>query len=1066
VRIQNTGVEQGYNTDANSFQFDEKGGGFTHSIKLSDLPIVVVGGTTYYEFVLDLHQDGSTPYLSLDELRLYVTTPSTPNPNALDSYDASTLKLNGLSPVFDMDGGADANDYTYVVLDSTFNAGSGRPDLFVDVPTAGFGTDSSQYVYLYSKFGVQYLNDEILGGATDAKNGGSANSTFEEWARGIGGPVQASGVTATVINQVTSAGGLVHSNVTSVPFGSYVRDTSTVTPSNTQIGTPTGTVTYYFYNTSTPVYPTTPAIGNSGPLTLVNGNVPNSEIEGPLAAGSYSFIAVYSGGPSSNGTDYFVGSVGPVEPLTVQQPSATISTVIDWVFPGGSEATDVSDVPLASVVHDSATITVLTTGGPTATDTVTYYFYNTDTPDYPTTPSIDSVTVTLVNGTVPESNQGSVNPHNEGPLAAGKYSFIAVYSGNYGTLVGAVEKLTVEKGGPVQGLAFVTTEIHTDPEEGDSATTEVGLGASVHDSATLNTATPVIPPQGTVTYTLSGAGLASLTAPSGWTVTGTGAATRWAYTVIVAQDGTVPESISTGPLVAGTDYAFVATFTTSDTNYDSATGDPEPLTVDQADTSTSTKVEDGNDTDITGKWVASTTVLHDSASVSSLNNSFTIGGQVTYTLYAGVYPNGTQVGSPETVAVGTESTPRGSLAAGKYYYIATYLGDSNYKCSTGDPEPFQINAPPTVVPHTYDCVNVGSTYSAPTTYGPGVLDGANDPDGGPSSSTAALVSGPTHNAASPPFVLNSNGSFSYTPDPAWAAAQPTGSHPTDSFQYKAFDGLDYSNVSTATLTINRAPVAVADNITTQLNVPVSGNLLSNDSDPDGTLTAEQVVVSKVNGSAANVGQTISLGGGSTVKVNADGTFTYTPGTDFHGSQYFTYTISDHCGLSSTTVTDPVSVASRAKTQGYWKNHETAATKTSASYWMLDNGTKVYTITIGGQTYTADQAVAMMTMSTGTGTSANAILMLWQQLVAAKLNVLNGVGTSAADSAAITDGDNAIIAAAVAAGKTGTNQMLSGNKKGALVWGDGTQAFVAVSSALGQRMVTDNNILDAFNSSGT
>jgi hypothetical protein len=64
------------------------------------------------------------------------------------------------------------------------NPGSGRPDLFVDMPVANFGSDLSQYVYIYSRFGVQDLNDQNLGGTADTGNGGSANDGFEEWARG------------------------------------------------------------------------------------------------------------------------------------------------------------------------------------------------------------------------------------------------------------------------------------------------------------------------------------------------------------------------------------------------------------------------------------------------------------------------------------------------------------------------------------------------------------------------------------------------------------------------------------------------------------------------------------------------------------------------------------------------------------------------------------------------------------------------------------------------------------------------------------------------------------------
>src|SRR5208337_948020 len=92
------------------------------------------------------------------------------------------------------------------------------------------------------------------------------------------------------------------------PLGTSVYDTATV--SGTPF-TPTGTVTYYFYNTASPTYGvTTPSSTQTVTLTGT-GAVPNSSATAALTAGSYAFIGVYSG--DSNYTGY----VGAVEPLTV-----------------------------------------------------------------------------------------------------------------------------------------------------------------------------------------------------------------------------------------------------------------------------------------------------------------------------------------------------------------------------------------------------------------------------------------------------------------------------------------------------------------------------------------------------------------------------------------------------------------------------------------------------------------------------------------------------------------------------------------------------------------------------
>ena len=53
VRIQSTGNESGYNTDISTFgtPLDTMGGGFTTPLLLADVPIVMIGGVAYREFL-------------------------------------------------------------------------------------------------------------------------------------------------------------------------------------------------------------------------------------------------------------------------------------------------------------------------------------------------------------------------------------------------------------------------------------------------------------------------------------------------------------------------------------------------------------------------------------------------------------------------------------------------------------------------------------------------------------------------------------------------------------------------------------------------------------------------------------------------------------------------------------------------------------------------------------------------------------------------------------------------------------------------------------------------------
>jgi hypothetical protein len=74
---------------------------------------------------------------------------------------------------------------------------------------------------------------------------------------------------------------------------------------------------------------------------------------------------------------------------------------------------------------------------------------------------------------------------------------------------------------------------------------------------------------------------------------------------------------------------------------------------------------------------------------------------------------------------------------------------------------------------------------------------------------------------------------------------------------------------------NSAPVANADSFTTGINVPVTGNVLSNDTDVDSAAASLRAVL----GTAPSNGSVV---------LNANGSFTYTPASGFTGTDTFTY----------------------------------------------------------------------------------------------------------------------------------------------------------------------------------
>jgi VCBS repeat-containing protein len=166
-----------------------------------------------------------------------------------------------------------------------------------------------------------------------------------------------------------------------------------------------------------------------------------------------------------------------------------------------------------------------------------------------------------------------------------------------------------------------------------------------------------------------------------------------------------------------------------------------------------------------------------------------------------------------------------------------------------------------------------------TVAAPGVLGNDTDPDG--DSLSAVVVSGPAHGSLN----LNADGGFTYTP-----AANFNG---TDTFTYRASDGTAQSNPATVTMTVtpvNDPPAATDDAYSTAedtLRTVAAPGVLGNDSDPDGDqLTA--VVAS-------------GPGHGSLI-LSADGSFTYTPATNYNGTDSFTYRVSD-----GTLQSDPATV---------------------------------------------------------------------------------------------------------------------------------------------------------------
>ncbi|UYQ94638.1 Ig-like domain-containing protein [Chitinophaga horti] len=150
-----------------------------------------------------------------------------------------------------------------------------------------------------------------------------------------------------------------------------------------------------------------------------------------------------------------------------------------------------------------------------------------------------------------------------------------------------------------------------------------------------------------------------------------------------------------------------------------------------------------------------------------------------------------------------------------------------------------------------------------------ILANDSDPDNDPL--TASVVTGPANGV----FTLNPNGTFTYTPNVPFIGI--------DQVVYAVCDTGNLCDTAIVTFNVqnvNDKPLAVDDNVTAREDSLVTGNVLTNDSDPDGDALTATLVTAPVNGA---------------VVLNADGSFTYTPNANYNGPDSLVYRICDNGG---------------------------------------------------------------------------------------------------------------------------------------------------------------------------
>jgi hypothetical protein len=333
---------------------------------------------------------------------------------------------------------------------------------------------------------------------------------------------------------------------TSLSLDSTVHDKAIVTGNGTTDVTGKADFTFFSNGTCTPGATNQNVIATDLNRTLTSGSPATLDnttfAQGPLDAGTYSFLVHYQGDTNDAADD------APCETVTIEKANSSTSTEIHLA----NESAAGSSVPLGSSIHDKATVSGNGTTTPTGNVTFTFFSGGNCT----TGTSAGAGTVTLVNGVAHPSTA-------ETNLAAGDYAFRARYNGdsNYQYSVSDCEPITVN-----QAQLTIGTKIHDANHNVIPDGSVVPLTNNVlHDTAQVGGKVGTFG-VGAVTFTFY---------TGGNCVTGT--ATLIATSPNADTASGDPRSVDTSALSVGS-YAFKASVA-GNSNYLGATSGCEPFSV-------------------------------------------------------------------------------------------------------------------------------------------------------------------------------------------------------------------------------------------------------------------------------------------------------------------------------------------------------------------------------------------------------------------------------------------------------------------------------------------------------
>ena len=607
----------------------------------------------------------------------------------------------------------------------------------------------------------------------------------------------------------------------------------------------------------------------NGTVTLVNG------------------VVSYQPNPTFSGTDPFTYTISDGEGGTA---TATVTITVTPTTVPPTTPTAVDDN--ASTSEDTATpVTVLT---------------NDTDPDNDIDPTTVRVTGDPTNGTTSVNPVTGVITYTPNPNWSGTDTF--TYEVCDATELCDTATVTVLVG-PVNDAPVAVNDSQTVAQGAPATVVPVLTNDSDVDRDTLTATSVTQPTNGTVTLvngvvsyqpnpTFSG------TDPFTYTISDGEGGTATATVTITVTPTTVPPTTPTAVddnASTSEDTATPVTVLTNDTDPDNdidpttvrVTGDPTNGTTSVNPVTgviTYTPNPNWSGTDTFTYEVCDATELCDTATVTVLvgpvndapvavNDSQTVAQGAPATVVP-VLTNDSDVDRDTLTATSVTQPTNGTVTlvngVVSYQPNPTFSGTDPFTYTISDGEGGTATATVTItvtpIANTNPvAVNDSQTVAqgAPATVVP-VL--TNDSDVDRDTLTATSVTQPTNGT-----VTLVNGVVSYQPNPTFSG--------TDPFTYTISDGEGGTATATVTMTVTPRLVLVDDVAT----VPAGGSVTIRPTQNDTAVPAGSVLTVPV---APNHG---------TVRVNPDGTLTYTPATGYSGPDQFTYRVCTPVGVCSTAV---------------------------------------------------------------------------------------------------------------------------------------------------------------------